>query len=150
MRDLYDFVVRYENTLSDQRLVTVPASETRERIQIQGTAFSTTGEAGAVWTILRQMPGFTTLSLVNLSGAPDTAWNAPKPAAAVLRDLSISLRVSGEVMGVYAASPDRDEGRPVALDYRLEQRDGVAWLQTTLPSLEYWSMITLKTAETIH
>lgn len=148
MRSLYDFVVRYENTLSDPLLVTTPADEVHQRIQIQGSVISATGEAGAVWAILRHMPQFLTVSLINLSTAPDAAWNAPKPAAETLRDVRIELRVSGEITSVYAASPERDEGRPCSLAYRLGQREGATWLQTTLPSLEYWSMLTIKTAGT--
>ncbi|WP_201378141.1 glycoside hydrolase family 66 protein [Ktedonobacter sp. SOSP1-52] len=148
MRGLYDFVVRYENTLSDPRLVTAPVDEVLQRIQIQGSAVSATGEAGTVWAILRQMPQFLTVSLINLSTAPDAAWNAPKPLAETLRDVSIELRVSGEITGVYVASPERDEGRPCSLVYRLAQRDGATWLQTTLPALEYWSVLTIKTTGT--
>lgn len=148
MRGLYDFVVRYENVLSDLRLLTIPAAEAQGQIQIQGVALSATGEAGKVWAILRQMPQFLTVSLINLCTAPDAAWNAPKPPAATLLDLHIEVQVHGEITGVFAASPERDEGRPDSLDYSLVQRDGATWLQTTLPSLEYWSMITLKTAQT--
>ncbi len=148
MRDLYDFVVRYENTLSDLRLVTTPATEAREQIQIQGVEVSAIGEAGKVWAILRRMPQFFTVSLINLSSASDDAWNAPKPAAEVLRDLRVELQVSGKITGVYAASPECNAGRPSSLDYQLVQRAGATWLQTTLPTLEYWSMITLKTTGT--
>ncbi|HXR66705.1 MAG TPA: glycoside hydrolase family 66 protein [Ktedonobacteraceae bacterium] len=148
MRGLYDFVVRYENTLSDLRLVTIPASQAQEQIQIQGIAVSATGEAGKIWAILRQMPQYLTISLINLCSASDATWNAPKPAAATLRDLRVELQVNEEITGVYAASPERDEGRPCLLDYRLCQREGTTWLQTTLPALEYWSMITLKTTGT--
>jgi hypothetical protein len=148
MRGLYDFVVRYENTLSDPRLVTTPADEVLQRIQIPGRAVSATGEAGTVWAILRQMPQFLTVSLINLSTAPDASWNAPKPVAETLHALPIELRVSEEIIGVYAASPEHDEGRPCSLAYRLVQRDGATWLQTTLPALEYWSMLTIKTTGT--
>lgn len=148
MRALYNFVVRYENTLSDPRLVTIPADEVRQRIEIQGYAVSASGEAGAIWVILRQMPHYSTLSLINLSTVPDAAWNAPKPPAQLLREVPIKLRVSGEIAGIYAASPDHNDGRPCSLAYRLEQRAGSTWLQTTLPVLEYWSMITIKTVET--
>ncbi|GCE05957.1 glycoside hydrolase family 66 protein [Dictyobacter aurantiacus] len=146
MRDLYDFVVRYENTLSDLRLVTIAPDEVLERIQIQGQVVSASGEAGTVWAILRRMPRFLTLSLINLSGVLDADWNAPKPAAETLRALPVEVRVSEEVTGVYMASPEYEGGRPCSLSYRLLQRDGETWLQTTLPVLEYWSMLTIKTA----
>jgi dextranase len=150
MRRLYDFVVRYENILSDLRLVTVPAVEASRRLQIQGAAFSTTGEAGTVWAILRHMPQFITLNLINLTGAADALWNAPKSAAPALRNLRIEIRVEEEIAGVFAASPDDETGQPVSLDYRLVEREGARWLQTTLPDLAYWSMITLKMNETAY
>lgn len=148
MRSLYDFVVRYENILSDLRLVTIPAEEVLQRIHIQGCTVSATGKSGTIWAVLRQMPQFLMVSLINLSIVPDVVWNAPKPVAETLHALPIELRVSGEITGVYAVSPERDEGRPCSLAYRLVQRDGEIWLQTTLPALEYWSMLTIKTTGT--
>jgi hypothetical protein len=94
------------------------------------------------------MPRYLTVSLINLCAAPDVAWNAPKPAAETLSNVCVEVQVNEEITGVYTASPERDEGRPCVLDYRLIQRNGAIWLQTTLPTLEYWSVIILKTAGT--
>jgi dextranase len=145
MRGYYDFVVRYENTLSDLHLVTLSAEEVQKSIQLNGVAVSATGEAGTTWAIMRQMPQFTTVNLINLNTATDAAWNEPKPLPQTLRDLPVEIRVEDKVVGAFAASPEHDEGRPYQLAYSLVQREGVTWLQTTLPALEYWSMITIKT-----
>ncbi|HLI07197.1 MAG TPA: glycoside hydrolase family 66 protein [Ktedonobacteraceae bacterium] len=145
MRNYYDFVVRYENVLSDLRLTTLATDETQRSIHIDGVEVSAFGEAGKVWAIRRQMPQFSTVSLINLSTAPDIAWNAPKPPPRLFQNLPVAMRVDGEVTGVYGASPESDEGRPCQLAYRLVRRDGATWLHTTLPALEYWSMLIIKT-----
>lgn len=148
MRDLYDFVVRYENTLSDLRMLTLPAENVAQQIQIEGQPLSATGEAGAIWPILRSMPQWMTISLINLRSAQNAAWNEPKPDVVAVHDLHIAVRVEQEVAGVYAASPDQEAGRPQRLNYSVSQRDGSTWVQFVLPSLEYWSMLTLRAAET--
>lgn len=148
MRGYYDFVVRYENALSDPRLTTLPADEASQRVQVANVKVSSRGEAGAVWAIARQMPEMTTLSLINLSAATEAAWNKPQPLPSVLHNLEIELRVDDdtEITGVCIASPEQDEGRPCQLAYRLVQHAGATWLRVTLPVLEYWSLLIIKSA----
>ncbi|HVU66663.1 MAG TPA: glycoside hydrolase family 66 protein, partial [Ktedonobacteraceae bacterium] len=105
MRRLYDFVVRYENVLSDGRLETVPAAEVGERVRLRGVGLSGRGEGGGVWGILRRMPQCITLSLINLTGVTDARWNVPQAVASVVRDVCLEVRVEGVVVGVYAATP---------------------------------------------
>jgi dextranase len=146
MRSYYDFVVRYENLLSDLRMVTMSSEAIQGSIQIDGLEVSARGEAGTAWSIIRQLPEFTTVSLINLTAATEANWNEPKSVPQSKRDLSIRVRVDGQVTGVFSASPEFEEGRPCQLAYSLIESEGETWLQTTLPVLEYWSMITIKTA----
>lgn len=140
MRRLYDFVVRYENVLSDPRAVTATGSAALEAVQLHGAGTSQFADPGAVWTIARTLPGFATLSLINLTGASDANWNAPKPAPPVLHDLRVAFRVAGRVGDVFIASPDADPA-PMALPFTQFDRDGAHWVQVEVPRLEYWSLI---------
>jgi dextranase len=82
MRAYYDFVVRYENILSDLRMVMLPVAEAQRRIRLESIALSVTGGAGKVWAMVRQMPQFSTVSLINLSTIPDLTKRLQK-----MRDL---------------------------------------------------------------
>ncbi len=145
MRHYYDFVVRYENALSDLRLATINGREAQDMVRLHGLPSSTTGEAGKVWVIVRQMPGLYTVSLVNLSQARDAYWNAPKPPPLPLHNLEIEVRVEGEIQGIFAASPDRDGGRPCQVVHHAIQKDGgTTEIRANLPCLEFWSMIVIK------
>jgi hypothetical protein len=146
MRRYYDFLVRYENALSDLRLVTTMEGDGLRVVHLHGIPSSSTGEAGKVWVIVRQMPGLCTVSLVNLSEARDTHWNALKPLPLPLRNLEVEIQIEGEIRGIFAASPDRDAGKPHQLVHHVIQRDGMAWIHTNLPHLEFWSMIVIKTS----
>ena len=145
MRHYYDFVVRYENALSDLRLATINGREAQDMVRLHGLPSSTTGEGGKVWVIVRQMPGLYTVSLVNLSQARDAYWNAPKPPPLPLHNLEIEVRVEGEIQGIFAASPDRDGGRPCQVVHHTIQKDGgTTEIHANLPRLEFWSMIVIK------
>jgi dextranase len=140
MRRLYDFVVRYENVLSDPRAVTATGSDALESVQLHGARISPFADSGAVWTIARALPGFATLSLINLVDAPDANWNVPKPSPQLLRDLRVEFRVAGRVQDVFVASPDGDPA-PVVLPVTQVERGGARWVQVEVPRLEYWSLI---------
>ncbi len=146
MRRYYDFVVRYENALSDLRLVTMTKAQAQSMVRIFRVSSSFTAEAGQVWAIVRRMPGLCTISLINLSAAIDTNWNTPKPFPPPLHNLKVEIRVEGGIRSVFAASPDRDMGRPHPLAHHLIQKDGATWVHMSLPRLDYWSMIVVKTS----
>ncbi|HLV97441.1 MAG TPA: glycoside hydrolase family 66 protein [Ktedonobacterales bacterium] len=142
MRRYYDFHVRYENLLSDRRMR--PQEDTR--VVIDGAPSSTTGEAGAIWTIARAMEGWRTVSLINLMSASDTRWNVPAAVPRPLTDLLVRVRLDAQevVVAVFCASPDGD-GRPLALPFSVQKQDGVAWVETRVPRLEFWQVLALET-----
>ncbi len=142
MRAYYDFVVRYENMLSDPRAVDgEPASDA---VRSSAVPVSTQAVAGAVWAIERTLPGFQTISLINLTAAMDDAWNAPKLPPPVLGDLALDFPVMGAVRGVFAASPDRAHGQPESLPFLQYGSDGARRLAVRLPSLRCWSLLVVK------
>ena len=146
MRRYYDFVVRYENVLSDRNLQTATGSAGLEAVHVTGAAASSLGDAGTVWTVARAAAGTTTISLINLTGAADANWNAPKPAPPVLQNLEVAFAVGGEVERVWLASPDGAELGTVRLPFAREQRAGKQWVRVRVPRLEYWSLIVARAA----
>jgi dextranase len=146
MRHYADFVVRYENLLADLRLVTMPGQEAMNILQLHGVLLSFEGEAGKVWGIVRDMPSYRIVGLINLQSALDTRWNSPKSPPVPLYNLEVAIQVEHEIQGILVASPESDEGRPRAISYQLINRDDRSWIVATLPQLEYWSMIVIKTA----
>src|SRR5205085_11043944 len=60
MRRYYDFVVRYENVLSDRRMVTATEAAGLAAGRRAGAPASPIGQPGQVWTVARSMPGLRT------------------------------------------------------------------------------------------
>lgn len=152
MRAYYDFVVRYMNILSDRRLApceheAAPASAVR----VEGFRTSTTGDAGTIWTVERMMPGFRTISFINLTASADAAWNAPASPAASLKSLPVRARLGTtngdiQVRRVFAASPDDGSGEPVELAFSLHlEADGTTEIIFELPHLVYWTLVYIET-----
>lgn len=140
MRRYYDFVVRYENVLSDRRLVTVAGARGIDAVRVSGAPASPFGAPGQVWTIARDMPGLRAVSLINLSGASSDHWNVPQSTLPPLHNLEVELRVEGHARAIFAASPDGDPA-PRSLPFQIADRDGATWARVILPRLNYWSLI---------
>ncbi len=145
MRRYYDFVVRYENALSDTRLTTVTGARGLDAVRVEGMAASPFAEPGTIWTVARAMPGLHTVSLINLRGVTEANWNTPQPTPPSLRDVEIEVRVDGAVRAVFAPSPDGDHLSAIPLTTHPVQRGESTWVGVRLPRLDYWSLIVVKT-----
>ena len=146
MRRYYDFVVRYENVLSDPRLVTADDAAP-EAVAVAGRHASPLALPGSIWTIRRSMPGFRTLSLINLTSADTPLWNAPKPPVMALDNLSVEFPVGARVTSVFLADPDGSDTRPWPLTFTSRGEGAAARLQIELPRLEYWALIVARVDE---
>lgn len=150
MRAYYDFVVRYMNVLSDRRLsLDGHVDGVLADVELPGFRCSPDGAAGAIWTIVRGMPGCTTISLINLTAAPHAHWNAPTPPAAPITRVPVRVRLdaASRVRRVFAASPDVDGGAPATLAFTTAPAgDGTALVTFELPTLHYWSLVVIATS----
>ncbi|HXT35939.1 MAG TPA: glycoside hydrolase family 66 protein, partial [Chloroflexota bacterium] len=146
MRRCYDFVVRYENVLGDKRLTTLLGDDPAT-VTIAGHPCSSYGEAGAVWTIRRSMPGFVTLSLINLSTIQETHWNAPKPPVGPLHDLTIDWVVGARVTALFVADPDGLDQSARALAFTTTGEGATTRTHFEIPRLDYWTLIVARVAE---
>jgi len=145
MRRYYDFVVRYENALSDTRLTTVTGARGLDAVRVEGMAASPFAEPGTIWTVARAMPGLHTVSLINLRGVTEANWNTPQPTPPSLYDVEVEVRVDGAVGAVFAARPDGDNMNAIPLVAHSIQRGVPTWVGVRLPRLDYWSLIVIKT-----
>jgi dextranase len=146
MRRYYDFVVRYENVLSDQRLTTVLDHEPAT-VAIAGHRCSSNGEAGAIWAIRRSMPGFVTLSLINLASIQETHWNAAKPPVHALHNLAIDWGAGVRVTSLFVADPDGLDQSAHTLPYTTNGEGTGARIHFEIPRLEYWTLVVARVAE---
>lgn len=153
MRTYYDFVVRYMNVLADQRLSACgPDALLAIDVSTEGMQVSQQAEAGAVWTVARTMPGYTTLSLINLTQAEKPEWNEPTSPVTAREHLTTRVRLTGKdaenVRRVLAATPDDEQGRMVELAYTTTSVDGdsdAVELAFELPLLRYWTLVVFET-----
>ncbi|HEU5348278.1 MAG TPA: glycoside hydrolase family 66 protein [Ktedonobacterales bacterium] len=150
MRTYYDFVVRYVNVLSDRHLRAIAADDMHIATDAPGIRLSTEADPGAIWTITRRMPGYITISFINLTAASHAHWNdlQQTPDAVATSRLSVRLPQGDRphISGIFCASPDVDEGAPSHLDFTVEQveGDGVV-ISFDMPPLHYWNLLVIKT-----
>ncbi len=147
----WDFQTRYGPLLADPSALDVTtANTTGPAIEARfagpnALRFSAKGEAGSVWTILKEGEGYRTIHLLNLTGVTSPHWNSAQPEAPLLTDLRIQLECLRSPGAVWWASPDIDGGRPQQANWRLatDQEIGQV-LIVTLPHLHYWTMLVVE------
>jgi dextranase len=134
----YDFAIRYENVIGPS--TQDATGDYRNRIQIGGTALNPSIGSNTILPIVRQSPGRTAISLVNLLGVQSPDWNnpileAPTPLGATLVRIT---GVQGQARRIWLASPD-DLDRSALDPLAFVQSQGQIEFQ--LPGLLYWDLI---------
>lgn len=152
MRRYYDFVVRYENVLSDPTTQPLTAAEVETMVEISrgGEPMEVSGEAkaGQVWVMARQGKSFTALNLVNLRGLHDSLWNAFKETPTPLAGLTVALTLpedeAASIKKVWLASPDGNATAQEIAPGRTHLAGKRQRLTLAIPGLEYWDLIVLE------
>src|SRR6056297_767132 len=126
---LYDYVVRYRELFFDNELVDI--SETHTAGENREYAFgeapvSIDGEAGTIWTIVREKPGRKVIHLINLLDQSDDLWNKGKRPATPSGPISVVFPMDGTVKEVFYCSPFELNGRTQALDWAVTEERGPA------------------------
>lgn len=138
LRSYYDFLTAYENLLRE------PGGRKDFSGTIGGCPASGDGTAGTVWAFETDAEGYRTVNLINLLSRGDSGWRDDGGSCEdpeTVRDLKVEIPDPGDVKGVFLASPDLYGGSMLKLDYTL--RDGS--LRVSVPSLEYWDALIVKT-----
>nr|WP_232243252.1 glycoside hydrolase family 66 protein [Paenibacillus sp. GSMTC-2017] len=147
VRDYCDFGVRYGHVTHDQLLRDVSmthADGDNLEYAFIGFPYSTYGEAGKVWTIIREREGLKLIHSVNLTSASEDYWNESKEAPQPVLGRVFTIAVDHDVDSIFLASPDHNSGKTVVLEYRMEtnSRGNVAIVE--LPPLLYWDLLIVK------
>ena len=142
MRRYYDFVVRYENVLSQDTRDTTPEHAGRVNVRDINTDPATIGDR--VWVITREGVGFETISLINLLGIRDPTWNGRQAHAPVVQtDLHVRHYTERPIQTVWWSTPDFGDLRAQPVEFTTG-RDRVGdFVEFHVPSLAYWDLIVL-------
>ncbi|MFD1179242.1 glycoside hydrolase family 66 protein [Paenibacillus puldeungensis] len=147
LRNYYDFNVRYANLLYDNKLVDVSMThadgDNREYV-FENVEYSTYGEPGKVWTVIRENESFKTISFINLSNNTEDYWNAGKNHPLVQDGIRVQVLLDRKPKGAFVATPDRDNGRPLPLEFELTCSLRGITLEAILPSLEVWNLLAIE------
>lgn len=147
MRCYYDYIVRYTQLLFCSGLKDVSMThidgDNMEYI-FEQVNYSTYGEPGKVWVIVRESFDKKVIHFINLAGNDEDYWNKGKNEPVVQHDIVLKVQVLGEPKCIYAASPDTDFGRPGFLNYTILDSDRGKVAVIKLPELKYWSMVVIE------
>lgn len=129
----YDVLVRYEEWLVAPDLSDWPTAS----VELNGQASSTQAEAGRVWAITRQKPGYRIIHLINLLDQATTDWNALRTPPTALNDLEVLIADMPSTQRVLLVTPDQACAQPVQL---VAQHDDNT-LKLCVPHVEAWAML---------
>lgn len=149
LRHYYDFLVRYAEVFYDVELADVSmthaAGDNLEYV-CEGAPWTTYGEPGKVWTVIREKSGLKTVSLINLTGMDEDYWNRGKETPPPLAGVRLRIQMEGEVGSVLFASPDDMMGRPWEPLHTLEPGPRGLVLTVEVPRLDLWGLVIVETA----
>lgn len=146
MKSYYDFITAYGELLFSEAWRDVTDAYTggiNTEICFLGAACGVEPEKDRVWTqVKRGSEGFV-IQLVNYMGVESDQWNElhadqPKP----VKNLTVTVKIPGKIEGIWMASPDQENGRMKALNYRTDydlQKDRI--ITFTVPEVKIWNLI---------
>lgn len=143
LRREYDFLTAYENLL---RGGLRPSANV---ITLEGMPSSAEAGPNAVWTFAKAGNGFHVLHLINLMGEKDMNWrddHADRPSPTPQMNLSVRYYGDlGTIEEIRWASPDRAGVASSPLKFTRGTGGRGHYLQFTVPKLEYWDMVFIRT-----
>lgn len=152
VRRYYDFIVRFGKLLYDHRLDDISFTYTggvNTEITFAGDSeFAPNGDVGKVWTLIKRLPGYQILHLINLVGLDDDYWEHGKKQRPIRQNnIRCTVLMEHLVEGVYAASPDFPSGEVLSLCYEIVEHEQGQAIQFEIPSLDVWTMVYIKWAD---
>ncbi|UJF31846.1 glycoside hydrolase family 66 protein [Paenibacillus hexagrammi] len=135
---LYDFIVAYENLLRDGQ------NETSNRIEFPNYAISATGDPNKIWAYGKKDSKYEIVQMINMLGVSRNDWRANdgnKEKPSQISNFQMKYYYTNDVNSVWMASPDSNDNRTQKLSFTKGQDGNGKFVNVTVPSLEYWSMI---------
>ncbi|WP_338787086.1 glycoside hydrolase family 66 protein [Metabacillus sp. FJAT-53654] len=134
----YDFLVAYENLLRDNLQevpITIGSSDWAQ--------FSSQPEQGKIWSFAKQKANKKVIHFINFLDATTLEWrdtNANQAEPKNRKPLTVQIEETKPIKNVWMASPDKQNGVPIALPFTQDQNKVIF----TLPSLKYWDMVVIE------
>lgn len=149
VRRYYDFIVQFGTLIHDRRLEDVSYTYTagvNTEITFEGNVlFTPNGDIDSVWTIIKRMPGYQILQLINLVGLEDDFWeHGKKQRPETQNEVVCTLLIEQPIECIYTASPDNEKQEVIFLEYEIVPHGQGLAARFILPSLKIWSMIVIK------
>ncbi len=146
VRRYYDFIVRYGSLLYDHKLLDVSMTYTggvNEEVAFAGDArFAPNGDIGTVWTIVKKLPDYDVIHLLNLVALDNDDWERGKERRPKAQyGITCTMLAEKPVKGVYFASPDLASIDPLALEYEEIVHGHGIGIRFTIPELRIWNMV---------
>lgn len=148
VRAYCDFTVRYGKLLFDRNAMDISmtaANGINEDIKMSvfnrpDIMFSSCGEGGRVWSLVKESSNYTMIQLINLRNINEY-WNQPKyEQPEVIHRIQMDLLMDAEIAGVYYATPDMDSVA-ISIDYTLVEKENGQHIIFEVPSLKIWDLI---------
>lgn len=143
LRGYYDFIVRYGDILFDPGMRDVSLTHTdgdnREYV-FSGAPTGPCGEAGKVWTVIRENGLLSSISFINLTGCDD-AWNEPKVRPQATAGLTVEILLTGKIDRIFWASPEREGGRAVSCPYTTRNSAFGRYMTVDIPAFTLWGVL---------
>jgi dextranase len=147
IRNYYDFIVRYSNIFFDNGLedvsMTHADADNREYV-FQNFQYSTYGEPGKVWVVIREKPERKTISFINLSGNGDDFWNKGKNWPDKISNLCVEIQVERDIKSLFLATPDSEMGRAQEPEYCVIEGERGKTLVVNIKELSIWSILVVE------
>ena len=132
----YDFLVGYQNLLRDGgEFASNPMSSSNTTLNMWPA------QQGTVSVVNKHIGNREVFHLLNFSDAAHMNWrdtNGTQPEPTQINGIELSFFSHKPINKLWAASPDKDNGVPVELNFTQAANGTVS---VTLPSLKYWSML---------
>jgi dextranase len=147
LRNYYDFIVRYSKILFDKDLRDVSmihCSGDNQEYIFENLVYSTYGEPGKVWTIIREKDELKIISLTNLTNNSEDLWNRGKQIPYSQKDIIVKVQILKVPKYVYTVSPDKNFCRPIMLKYKIEDSNRGRIMTVIVPEVHIWSILVME------
>lgn len=142
LRKYYDFLVAYQNYLRDD------VRPKYNKLLIENRKTSTTSQKNTIWYFVKEKAPYNILHLFNFLNNTSEDWRddeGKKEKPVLQEDLVLKYYTEEKVTSVMVASPDFNHAGITKLSYVEGVDRNGAYVQITIPKLEYWDMILIKT-----
>lgn len=141
--DYYHVATAYQNLLRDRDVVAISRDVTSSTFPV-----SNWDKPGHVWCFAKQKRNDEIVHLINLTSLTTNLWNDTNgvyPAAPIYSNATVRVYTDTRIDSVYMISPDFAHGSVVDVSFTTHTTGGNTYVECSLPYLEYWSMLILRT-----